>query len=72
MTPSPDKVVFSCVRGSHMYGTNHADSDVDRLHIYVETADQCVGVSANGENPHTQAEDEDDVQWWTLRHFLQL
>ena len=63
------QLIFSCVSGSHAYGTNHARSDVDIRGIYGVAPDSYLQL----QQPLDQISDErNDITYYALRRFIEL
>lgn len=78
-----NKLIFACLAGSHAYGLNRPDSDVDIRGVCIETIEQMLGLSKfeqyvpnteealqwSGDNLSVKAE---DVQIYGISKFVQL
>jgi hypothetical protein len=65
--------------GSHLYGTDTPESDVDYKGIFLPSKEQCFLQNApksitysTGKNDSKNTEDDVDIQLWSLQYFLQL
>ncbi len=64
-----DLIIFSTVAGSHAYGTNNADSDIDIRGIYVNPINKILSFK----QPEPQAsDDKKDITYYELRRYMQL
>jgi hypothetical protein len=74
------KLLYLCVFGSHLYGTNSENSDMDYKGIFLPSRRSCIlGTSPKSytwnskENSNEKNTSEDiDVQLWSLQYFLKL
>jgi len=64
-------LLYQCVVGSHLYGTNVAGSDEDRLEVYKESPEQLYGVDATQNLPQKVTETLDTSRHW-LRDYAYL
>lgn len=61
-------IIFECVSGSHAYGTNHANSDIDKRGVFICPQDNLYGFDYVG-----QISDEtNDTTFYELKRFLEL
>jgi hypothetical protein len=61
-------ILFECISGSHAYGTNHANSDVDKRGIFMCPQDMVYGFGYVD-----QVSDEtNDTTFYELKRFLEL
>jgi predicted nucleotidyltransferase len=65
--------------GSHLYGTDTSESDVDYKGIFLPSKEQCFLQNvpksitySTGKNDSKNTEDDVDIQLWSLQYFLQL
>ena len=63
-----DKILFLCLGGSHSYGTNVEDSDVDIRGVALDTADDILGIS----NFEQFVNAETDTVIYSFTKFLKL
>lgn len=67
--PEGSKVIFSCISGSHLYGTNDENSDIDTRGVFIAPEKYIYGFL----NRVEQIQDnENDVCYFELKKFLQL
>lgn len=71
MTPDTRTVLLSGVVGSTAYGLAHAQSDVDRLGVFVEPTRNLVGFTKPTETFH-QTGTEEDITLHEVAKFLRL
>lgn len=61
-------ILFECVSGSHAYGTNHANSDIDKRGVFISPKENIYGFDYVG-----QVSDEtNDTTFYELKRFLEL
>lgn len=65
------EIIFSTLCGSHLYGTNTKDSDIDYGDILVESPEQLLGISEADALPQIVSEDKDVNKHW-FRKFVKL
>jgi len=65
--------------GSHLYGTNGPNSDIDLKGIFLPSKESCVLCEApkhytrtTGQRDSKNSTDDIDIQMWSLQYFLQL
>lgn len=67
--PDGSKIIFKCITGSHLYGTNTKLSDIDERGVFIPPKEYFLGFSKRIE----QVEDkENDIVYWDIRKFIQL
>ena len=73
------KLLYLCKFGSHLYGTNTENSDLDLKGIFLPNKEQCflgnIPKSLNyssGNKDTKNTQDDLDIQLWSLQYFLQL
>ena len=67
--PETFKMIFKCVAGSHLYGTNTPQSDVDERGVFIPDCRYFLGFM----NRIEQFEDKNnDITYFELRKFLHL
>lgn len=64
--------VYKGVIGSHLYGTNRADSDVDYLEIILPKKEDIFGLGDRDRSLKHQVSDTLDVQTHTVNKFMRL
>lgn len=72
-------LLYLCVFGSHLYGTDTRNSDLDFKGIFLPSEESCVlGKPAKSINVSTgnavgkNTKDDVDIQMWSLQYFLEL
>ena len=65
----PERLIFRGVRGSHLYGTNVATSDLDIHGIYRLHPDEFVTLFGQGEQA---SDDKGDTLFYELRRYMTL
>lgn len=65
------QIVMLSVAGSHMYGINTPDSDMDYLGIYLPTKEQLL-LNKFPQQVSLPKENGIDLQIWSIHHFLNL
>lgn len=65
----PGELALLSLAGSHAYGTNHPDSDVDYRGVYVAPLERVLAIRAPAETFDRQVP---DVTLYELRHFASL
>ena len=64
-----ENMIFECIAGSHAYGTNTVDSDIDIRGIFQLPPSAFLSL----ERPPLQVSDEkNDVTYWELRRYFEL
>jgi len=73
------KLLYLCKFGSHLYGINTEDSDLDLKGIFLPSERQCllgkISKSINyssGSKDTKNTQNDIDIQLWSLQYFLQL
>jgi hypothetical protein len=67
--PTDFKMIFKCLAGSHLYGTNTPESDIDERGVFIPSEKYYLGFNDRIE----QLEDKDsDIVYFELRKFLHL
>jgi uncharacterized protein len=66
---TPKQIIFECIAGSHAYGTQHAESDVDLRGIFVLPARTHLGL---GQATKQVSDATNDVTFYELRRYLEL
>jgi len=69
MLKSSDRIIFECIAGSHSYGTNHPDSDVDIRGIFLPSADEVVSILPQIEQV---SDTNNDITYYQIRKFFEL
>ena len=64
-----DRIIFTCIAGSHAYGTASVESDQDLRGIYVVPSKEYL--SLNLPEDHVR-DDRGDTVYYTLRRFFEL
>lgn len=65
-----NRLLFENIRGSHLYGLNNEDSDIDTSGIYLTTRDSLLGL---GIDYQAQVSDtKHDTTWFELGEFCRL
>lgn len=63
------RIIFECVAGSHSYGLNNPNSDIDLRGIYVNPYTEYLGL----QEPSGQISDEkNDTTYYSLKRFFEL
>jgi predicted nucleotidyltransferase len=65
------QIIMLSVAGSHMYGTDTPDSDMDYLGIYLPTKEQLL-LNRFEQQVSLPKESGIDLQIWSIHHFLKL
>ena len=64
------RLLYEYVRGSHLYGLNNEDSDVDTSGLYIATKEAFMGLGADYQD---QVSDErHDTTWYEVGNFANL
>lgn len=63
-------LLYRYIRGSHVYGTNTEDSDVDEGGIYIAPNDQLLDLGFDYQNEIS--DEKHDTCWWELGKFMKL
>ena len=63
------QTIFSCIAGSHAYGTQHAESDVDMRGIFMLPARQHLSLT---QAPKQISDATNDVTYYELRRYFEL
>jgi len=67
--PSDFKLIFRCLAGSHLYGTNTPDSDIDERGVFIPSEKYFYGFLEKTE----QFEDKkNDITYFEIRKFMKL
>ncbi len=67
--PKGFKLIFRCISGSNLYGTNTPDSDIDERGVFVPSEEYFYGFL----NRTEQFEDKkNDIVYYEIRKFMQL
>ena len=67
--PKTFKMIFRCITGSHLYGTNTPDSDIDERGVFIPDEKYFLGFLHRIE----QYQDiKNDITYFEIRKFLQL
>ena len=67
--PETFKIIFKCIAGSHLYGTNTPQSDIDERGVFIPDYKYFLGFNYKVE----QIEDKtNDITYFELRKFLHL
>lgn len=67
--PDTFKLIFKCIHGSHLYGTNTKDSDIDERGVFIPDEKYFFGFLFRTE----QFEDKvNDITYFEIRKFFQL
>ena len=74
-------IILQTITGSHLYGTNNKDSDVDRIGIFMPTNDQLFGLKTADiidestiikDETGKNTKDSQDIVFYSLKKFMQL
>jgi uncharacterized protein len=75
------KVIFRCKIGSHLYGLNRPDSDLDYFEVFIPTSEDLLGLQkceivnnstkSSAEDRRNTEDDVDDVSY-SLPRFMNL
>jgi predicted nucleotidyltransferase len=63
------QIIFECIAGSHAYGTQHAESDVDLRGIFVLPARTHLGLAPASKQVSDRT---NDITFYELRRYLEL
>lgn len=63
-------LLYRYVRGSHVYGTNIASSDVDEGGVYIAPNEQLLGLGLDYQDEIS--DDKHDTCWWEIGKFMRL
>lgn len=63
------KVIFKCIYGSHLFGTNTAESDLDTRGVFIPTEEFYLGFLNRVEQVESR---EPDECLWEISKFLKL
>jgi len=73
------ELLYLCKFGSHLYGTNTENSDLDLKGIFLPSKEQCFLGNASkslnyssGNKDARNTQNDLDIQLWSLQYFLQL
>jgi hypothetical protein len=67
------QTIFKCVTGSHLYGTNTPDSDIDYYEVFFEPREWYLGLKAvHDPKGKMTVTDDVDTTRHEFRHFLRL
>lgn len=67
--PQDFKLIFRCISGSNLYGTNTPDSDIDERGVFIPSEEYFYGFL----NRTEQFEDKNnDITYFEIRKFMQL
>ena len=69
--PEGSKLIFKCVAGSFLYGTNTPESHIDERGVFIPSEEYILGFAKRIEQIEKQKEGEDSV-YTELRKFLDL
>lgn len=69
MTQPKYKVIYETIAGSHLYGTNHTNSDTDIRGVAIEPVNCIIGLGTFEQ--HIETHDR-DVTIWGLKKFVNL
>jgi predicted nucleotidyltransferase len=64
----PQNVLFKAVCGSHLYGLNHKDSDVDIRGIFIQSQFDLLNLNT----PIQIADDKQDIVYYDIKRFVEL
>lgn len=67
--PNNFKLIFSCLAGSHMYGTNTPESDIDTRGVFIPSKEYFLGSSKRIEQVEIEGQ---DTTYFEIRKFLFL
>jgi len=67
--PKTFKMIFRCIAGSHLYGTNTSDSDIDERGVFIPDEKYFLGFLHRVEQ---YQDTKNDITYFELRKFLQL
>jgi len=67
--PNDFKMIFRCLAGSHLYGTNTPESDIDERGVFIATEKYYLGFNDRIEQIEDKA---NDITYFELRKFLHL
>lgn len=65
-----DKVIYRYIRGSHSYGLDTPESDVDTAMVYLEPADQLLGLGLDYQEQ--VADEKNDNVGYSLKKFMNM
>jgi len=63
------KMIFECITGSYLYGTNLPDSDKDIRGVFIPTEEFYLGFLENVEQVESQ---KPDITYWEIQKFFKL
>lgn len=67
--PKGFKLIFSCIAGSHLYGTNTENSDVDERGVFIPSKEYFLGFAHKVEQFENKTQ---DITYYDIRKFLAL
>lgn len=77
--PKAYEILYITKMGSHLYGTNSENSDLDVKFIFLPSIDDCLlgvaskNININSSNDKTSnTKDDVDLQGWSLQFFVEL
>lgn len=63
-------LIYEYIRGSHAYGLNKSNSDVDTAGVYIEPIEQILGLGLDFQEEIT--DEKHDNVWFSLRKFMSM
>jgi predicted nucleotidyltransferase len=63
------QIIFEAISGSHLYGLNHADSDIDIKGVYIKNKNCFYGIN---DDIYQISDEKNDVVYYELGRFFEL